>query len=78
MADIGNVPRVAKRGIELGGVMVLLQVDSGGVLELFFVNVKKVDAVALVRKVRARQRPIPRAPPEMRAFFDSKLEAIGG
>lgn len=45
VTDIGNVPKVAKRGIELGGAMVLLQVDSG-VLELFFVNVKKVDSVA--------------------------------
>jgi len=46
VADIGDVPKVAKRGIELGGAMVLLQVDSGCVLELFFVNVKKVDSVA--------------------------------
>lgn len=75
--DIGNVPKVAKRGIELRGVMVLLQVDSGGVLELFLVNVKKVDAGPLVM-VRARQRPIPQAPPEMRAFFDSELEVIWG
>lgn len=71
VADIGNVPKVAKRGI------VLLQVDSGGVLE-FFVNVKKVDAVAFSEEGADKATPIPRAPPEMRAFFDSELEAIGG
>jgi len=66
VANIGNVPKVAKRKIELGGVTVFLQVDNGGVLELFFVNDKKVDAVAFGEEGAGKATANPRAPPKMR------------